>query len=795
MITSARFRLAAPVIAVILAACSDHLRLPDEYRPESFEKFVTGSLPTKAPGTEAPRIEYGPPNQGGGVARGYEGDGTGPNSKSGGATARPGSTPTNGLTKVDDGFRLTFNDVELAELSRLILGDTLKLPFAIDPSVKGTVTVDTGKPIAGNELIAMLEVLLDMNQFALVKQAGVYQVVSAADVKGKGAGTIEYAKEARSAGPGYGVTIMPLRHVSSTTLLNLLTSVSTRQGALGAITRGNLVVVRGTAPERRELLGLAEMLDVDWMKGRSAGIFPLVNATPDAVIEELEKILETNEGGRGRGQIRLQPIERLNAVMVLAETSDLLHDSATWIKRLDVTNNNALGYYVYRVENGKARDLAAVLNEAFGNGSAARRTTLSALAPGSRQFDTSSRSNGAYGSNGASASNGSYGSNGAYGANGSSAIPGLAGGSGTPNAADATLVGANSPLAQIDQPLPQPSTAVSEPQSGPPRQPGAQRIEQVRIVADEVNNKLLIYANGRNFRSIIGMLRSLDRVPTQVLINATLAEVTLNDNLRWGVQLYLRNHQQLTGGYSETGSLIPGPVLPGANLIFGLQVTPKVILDALAQETNVRVLSSPAVVVVNGQTARLQVGDEVPVTTRQATSVINPDSPTVNSIEFRDTGVILKVTPRINSAGLVTMEVQQEISAVVNTAVTLTPTISQRRIASTISVYDGHMVVLGGLISEARNETQDRLPIWEKIPLIGETPGRTDRALKRSELVVFIQPRVIRDPSDATGYSQDLRLALGQLAPETRAKYKRWRGPPEAEAEAEHEAPRHATAK
>ena len=263
--------------------------------------------------------------------------------------------------------------------------------------------------------------------------------------------------------------------------------------------------------------------------------------------------------------------------------------------------------------------------------------------------------------------------------------------------------------------------------------PGADRRNRqpVRIIPDERNNKLLIRASGRDLRKILSILRRIDQPPMQVLINATLAEVTLNDNLQYGVQFFLEKNNGKAGllGFSTSDALALSPVVPGLNFIVGSTNSPRVVIDALAKQTAVRVVSSPSVVVLHNQPATLQVGDEVPITTRSATGVINPDAPVVNEIEYKNTGVILKVTPRINSNGLVTMDIEQEISAVTGVASsdTLTPTISQRRISSTIAVESGQMVVLGGLISEQHNRDKSRIPVLGKIPYIGDVPRRQDR--------------------------------------------------------------------
>jgi general secretion pathway protein D len=294
--------------------------------------------------------------------------------------------------------------------------------------------------------------------------------------------------------------------------------------------------------------------------------------------------------------------------------------------------------------------------------------------------------------------------------------------------------------------------------------------DQVRIIADERNNKLLIKASGRDLRKILSILRRIDLPPLQVLINATLAEVTLNDNLQYGVQFFLEKNNGNAGllGFTNGSALEISPPVPGLNFIVGsVAGNPRVIIDALATETAVRVVSSPSVVVLHNQPATLQVGDEVPIVTRQAQGVVNADSPIVNEIQYKNTGVILKVTPRINSNGLVTMDIEQEISSVPRTtSENLTPTISQRRISSTIAVESGQMVVLGGLISEQIDRDKSSIPLLGKIPYLGDVlGGATDKSKARTELIVFLQPVVIRDPQDAARVAEEMRARMQSLAP------------------------------
>ena len=242
-----------------------------------------------------------------------------------------------------------------------------------------------------------------------------------------------------------------------------------------------------------------------------------------------------------------------------------------------------------------------------------------------------------------------------------------------------------------------------------------------------MNNSLLIYANQEHYRIIQRTLEQMDRPQLQVAIDATIAEVTLNDNLKYGVQLYLKSKD--IGLKPDVGSILNtaanvaiSRVIPGFNFLAGTNAEPRLIIDALHRVTNVKILSTPSVVVLDNQVASLLVGDQIPITTRTAQSVDVAIAPVVKNIEYRNTGVILRVAPRINANGNVLLDIEQEISSVANTATaeTLTPTVSQRKVRSTIAVQTGQTVLLAGLIGERQERGRKGIPFLHQIPGIGE---------------------------------------------------------------------------
>lgn len=258
------------------------------------------------------------------------------------------------------------------------------------------------------------------------------------------------------------------------------------------------------------------------------------------------------------------------------------------------------------------------------------------------------------------------------------------------------------------------------------------------INADASTNSIVVNATVEEWKVVEAALRRLDLMAPQVLIEATIAEVTLNDSLQRGVQWFLQhgNHGiALSNGSSDLLS----PAFPGFNYTFGIPQA-QLIISALEQVTDVEIISSPALTVLDNQTARLQVGDQVPVATRASQSVVSPDAPIVNDIELKDTGVILAVTPRVNASGLVLLDISQEVSDVVPTTTSNlnSPTIRQRRVNSTVSVRSGMEIVLGGLISTNRSRTANGIPGLMSIPIVGNLfSNQATLGGQRTELLVI----------------------------------------------------------
>ena len=305
----------------------------------------------------------------------------------------------------------------------------------------------------------------------------------------------------------------------------------------------------------------------------------------------------------------------------------------------------------------------------------------------------------------------------------------------------------------------------TEPLSAETGPAGAAAENRIRIIANRTNNALLIYATPSEYSVIEGMLRKVDIIPLQVLIEATIAEVDLNDALQYGTQFFLKTgHVAETLGapsppFQNLGALDFPSTFPG----FILSHTPRYAIEALAEVTKVKILSAPQVTVLDNQPARLQVGQQVPVLTGTATSTLATGAPVVNSVDYHATGVIMQVTPRVNTGGLVSLDIAQEVSSVaaaqINT-VQGSPTFNDQTFRTRVAVQDGQTVGMAGLITDNTAEGNSGLPFLKDIPILGTLLSSQNNTRTRNELLVLITPHVIHDQRDARALTEDLRSQL-----------------------------------
>jgi general secretion pathway protein D len=558
-------------------------------------------------------------------------------------------------------FTLNFEATDLQEVVKVVLADILKQNYLIDPKVTGLVTLQTSRPLNKAELLPTLENLLRLNGAVMIRSGGVYKILPQAQaMAGQLSTTVGKIPSAR----GYAIRVVPLRHIAVLEMQKILEPFLPPDAPPVVDQQRNLMVLTGTREELDSLVEMVNTFDVDWLRGMSVGLFRLKNAEAKTMVTELEGIFGGKEGPMA-GLVRFVPIERMNAMLVISNRPEHMRQANNWIVKLDKTADTITPrLYVYRVQNGKAKNLATVLAGIFGAESRTEETGAPApeLAPGETATNIGGGDSGGFSDSG-------------EGIDSSTSGTGLGGGGGLGSGGG--LHGEFGGQGTGDQ-----LTVVSN--------------KQLRIIADESNNSLVILARPQDYEMIEGALRNLDVVPLQVLIEASVVEVTLTDNLEYGIEWFFRNSvggdfrgeglldldpASTTSPRTTTtsidskgnpvttvteGLLSPLAALAAPNfsyaILSGGQI--RAVLNALAEDRKVNVLSSPSLMVLDNQTAAIKVVNEIPVNTRQSQSVDNPNAPIVNNVEFKEAGVILEVLPRVNLGGRITLELQQDVTDV-----------------------------------------------------------------------------------------------------------------------------------
>lgn len=497
------------------------------------------------------------------------------------------------------------------------------------------------------------------------------------------------------------VRVIPLSYVSAGSMSRMFSGLSNSGVTVETDADRNLLILRGDARSLNGMVDMVNMFDVNWMNGMSFSATPVQYTSATQIVDDLETIFSTEAGGALAGVVRFVPIERLNVVLTVSPQPEYLDDAKAWISRLDRSGGQASQrFYVIPIQNRAATEVANILRDTLG-GDVASSTSV---------------------------------------------------------AGDLGLRPGESPLfetsaeGEVDG-APAPAAA-----SSPSGSNG-----QIRLFADDSNNAVVVLATPEQFGLIEGAIDRLDVTPNQVVLEATIAEVTLGDDLSYGLTWFFQSGE-FQGGFSDVSSGAVATQFPGFSLLFSGQ-DGRAALSAVAGVTDVKILSAPSLMVLDNRTATLQVGDQVPIVTQSAVSITNPDAPIVNSVSLRDTGIILNVTPRVNDGGLVILDIDQEVSDVVatNSSGIDSPTIQQRRISTSVAVQDGESIALGGLIRERISDTKTKVPLLGDIPLLGAAFSTTTQNTTRTELLVLITPRVINDQDDALMITDDMRSRMKSI--------------------------------
>lgn len=593
---------------------------------------------------------------------------------------------------------------------KAILGDLLQQNYVIAPSVQGQVTLSTPRPVNAAQALSLLEMVLGWNNARLVWSDGRYSVLPTDQAI---AGNLSPRTGGVADARGYEVRAVPLQYISAAEMKKLLEPYARPNAVVSTDGARNLIVLAGTRSELQNYLRTVEIFDVDWLAGMSVGVFPLQSAEAAKIVDELNAVF--GEGGSTpvSGLFRFMPLEGQNAVLVITPQARYLREAQTWIERLDAGGGDGARLYTYEVLYMKAVDLADQLSQVFGSAGASE--------------------------------------SGRRGGGSPALMPGLE----------------SVQLRTTDTPAPD---AVDAKARTAPASAGANSAgdgialgdaSDVSISAVEESNALLVRATSSQWESIRRAIERLDVMPLQVHIEAQVVEVQLTGELSYGVNWYFENAVVDQAGLpSAEGRTIWGTIAgsigsEGVGWTF-LGRNAAAVITALDEVSDVRLLSTPSVVVRNNAEAQLNVGTKIPVTSTSF-NPINGEQPgtgngTFTQVQYLDTGVILTVTPRISRDGTVFMEIEQEVSSpgppAANDPTGNVP-INKRSLITEAAIKSGETVMLAGLVTEGSTVGGRGVPGLSRLPVVGGLFGTRSKTSDRSEVIILVTPRVIRDPAEA----------------------------------------------
>lgn len=618
-----------------------------------FEQPMQASYGGRLPDPSGPLLQYGATRAPDGTVIEYGQDGTARFADDAGDPVLTSRTMT-----------LGFVDTDVREFSRVFFAELLGVPYVVDPSIMGTVTLRSGGEVDGNVALAMARQALAATGNTVTLSDGVYRV------SGGFAGGTGGSGEVRN---------FALQHIDGAAAQQALAPVVEGRAQILS-SAGGVLSVRGDSESLALVDSMLEIIDIDRLRTASFGLFPLRNGDAADVAEELGSLY----AGLGVTTMNVLSIERMNALLVVAEKPEHLDFAKSWVARLDRGAPNERQIYVYQVKNREAEALATLVGDIFGQAGGGVEVAVAT-------------------------------------------DPGAVATGNTTVGSDASAEGAG-----------------------------------LRITADPSTNTLVARATPAEYDLVLQALRRLDTPQRQVFVEATIAEVRLNGELGHGVRWFMESGPFSMGITDATNGAV-GSSFPGFNFSFKVPQA-QVVISALEAYTDVRIVSSPQLTVIDSETATIQVGDQVPIVTRTVQEAGGTSNVIANEVSFRDTGVILKVTPQIRASGEVLLDVEQEVSRVVPTTSSQinSPTISQRRIASTVSVPDGTAIVLGGLMSSTEEQGGGGLPGTQRT-ILESIFGSNKETSARSELIVIIRPVIIHDQGDMQAVIAEIADKMGQV--------------------------------
>jgi general secretion pathway protein D len=609
------------------------------------------------------------------------------------------------------GVVFNFDNADLYEVIR-VMAEILKINYIVDPKVRGVVNIHTVGQIPSEDIFPIFQSILRLNGATAVKKDNVYEIVPFGDAKKSYvpfSTTRDPAKLA--AEERYTTQIIILRYIPVAEVSKLIKPFLSDGADIIEHPPHNILILNDLASNVRKSLDIINLFDIDLFTDMKVRIYPVLNADVTEVTKEMERIFASFEistkSGRGVG-ITFTPVARINSLLVISSIPHIFEKVEAWLRELDKTpaEGTKLSVFVYYVQNGKAKDLADVLKQIF--------------------VETKAKK---------------------------------------PEFKEKVVTPEPTPRG-VRPTTPAPSAAPKEEAAAVPE-------GEINIVVDEANNALVIRAFQRDYRAILETIKKLDIYPKQVLIEVMVAEITLDDTTRFGIEWSRFLSHSITSEKAQEvvlGARPPADPFTTALTAIGIRYSivelggrVSAAIRAAATRGRLKVISSPHILASNNKEAKIQIGSSQPILTSTysgTTGVAGAAGVIEGTIEYKDVGIILTVTPRISDGGLVSMEISVEDSTVDTTTLGTLPSVpvfGKRTAKTVLSISEGQAIVIGGLIQDSKNVTKSGIPLLSRIPLLGALFGQHEYITGKTELILLMTPHIITDQLQSDTVTREFR--------------------------------------
>jgi general secretion pathway protein D len=612
-------------------------------------------------------------------------------------------------------FVLNFDNADLYEVIR-VMSQMMKVNYIIDPRVKGIVNIHTSGQIGQEELFPIFQTILKLNGATAVQRGNIFEIVPFLEAKKLAVEPLKTKDSGKSLpDEKYSIQIIPLKYIPVTEVTKILKPFLSDGADIVEHPPQNILVIGDIASNIRKSVSIIELFDMDIFASQSVRIYPVRNADVNEVAKEMERIFSSFEvslkSGRGVG-ITFTPIPRINSLLVVSGIPNIFEKVESWLSELDriPSEGSKLNVFVYYVQNGKAKDLADVLKQIY-------------VSPKDKKTEFKEK-----------------------------VTP-------TPPAAPRSV-----------RPTTPAVTATKE-ETGT----GGVVEGDINIVVDENTNALIIRAFQRDYHAIVETIKKLDLYPKQVLIEVLLAEVTLDESTKYGLEWSTFSDAFVKGGRTYAYTVGMGGVAPAADLVSGLRYSITSVdrlaaaIHASATDNRLKVITSPHIMASNNKEAKIQIGSSQPILTNTYTTSAYTSTSTgvvEGTIEYKDIGVILSVTPRISDGKLVTMDINIEQSSVDNKtlgSLSAVPFFPKKTAKTTLSIMEGQTIVIGGLLDDTKNVQKSGVPFLSKIPILGALFGYHQYTDSGTETILMLTPHVISDLIESNRVTQEFRDKVGAI--------------------------------